>query len=221
MSTDTTTSRLDREVDCYFDFISPFAYLQAEILAREPLPARVSYKPVLFAGLLKQWGQLGPAEIVPKRRFTFRYCMWKAHQLGIPMRLPPMHPFNPLPLLRLAIALDCAPQACLTLFRFVFQQGRSAEDPAAWRDLLASLDAPDAAERIARADVKDGLRRNTEAAIARGVFGVPTLAVDTELFWGADATQMCRDYLTGDRWFSGADATAVDRMPEGVQRQRP
>jgi 2-hydroxychromene-2-carboxylate isomerase len=207
-------------VDWYFDFISPFSFLQAEMLARDPLPATLRCKPMLFAALLEHWGQLGPAEIVPKRRFTFRHCLWRAHRLGISMRMPPAHPFNPLRLLRLAIALDGDPEACLAIFRFVFRDGQSPEDEDAWRALTASLGAGDADQRIARSEVKDALRHNGEEAIARNVFGVPTLAVDGELFWGADATDMCRDYLRGDALFSHSEMVRAGSLPEGVQRRR-
>ena len=207
-------------IDWYFDFVSPFSFLQAELLARDPLPAPVRCKPVLFAALLEHWGQLGPAEIAPKRRFTFRYCLWRAHQLGIPMRMPPAHPFNPLRLLRLAIALDSAPQACLAIFRFVFRDGLSSDDADAWRNLTASLGVEDADQRISRAEVKEALRRNGEEAIARNVFGVPTLAVEGELFWGVDATDMCRGYLRRDSAFADGEMMRVDNLPEGARRGR-
>lgn len=207
-------------VDWYFDFISPFSYLQAELLAREPLRATLRCKPVLFAGLLEHWGQLGPAEIGPKRRFTFQYCLWKASQLGIPMRMPPAHPFNPLRLLRLAIALDSAPAHCLSLFRFVFRDGYAPDDEEAWRSLVEGLGVSDVDRRISQVDVKDALRRNGEEAIARGVFGVPTLAVGDELFWGADATDMCRDYLAGSALFSDPEMRRAGSLPEGIQRRR-
>jgi hypothetical protein len=64
------------------------------------------------------------------------------------------------------------------------------------------------------------LRHNGEEAIARNVFGVPTLAADSELFWGADATDMCRDYLCGNELFSSAEMLRAGSLPEGVQRRR-
>jgi 2-hydroxychromene-2-carboxylate isomerase len=207
-------------VDWYFDFISPFSYLQAELLARDPLPASLSCKPVLFAGLLQHWGQLGPAEIEPKRLFTFRYCLWRAHQLGISMRMPPAHPFNPLRLLRLAIALGSDFAICLALFRFVFQDGHSTDNEAAWHELAAAVGAENVDQRIAHPDVKGELRRNGEEAIARGVFGVPMLTVNDQLFWGADATDMCRDYLRGDPVFCDPEMRRVSMMPASAQRRR-
>src|SRR5258708_19300441 len=102
----------------YFDFVSPFAYLQCEQLARLEPNLRIHYRPVLFAGLLKANGQKGPAEIDAKRRFTYRFVVWQARALGIKLKFPAVHPFNPLPLLRLAIAADCHPEPLPRLFPF-------------------------------------------------------------------------------------------------------
>src|SRR3981189_2888493 len=80
-----------------FHVIAPFAYLAFPQLSRLPAHVSVELVPVLFAGLLQHFGQLGPAEIPSKRRFTYRFALWRARQLGLPMRMPPAHPFNPLP----------------------------------------------------------------------------------------------------------------------------
>ena len=179
-------------VDWYFDFVSPFAYLQSERLASLPPRMQIRYRPVLFAALLDANGQKGPAEITAKRRFTYRFVVWQARKLGIPLKFPHEHPFNPLPLLRLAIACECAPDAVHRIFRFVWRDGRLPDLPIEWAELTHDLALPDAGARIASPEVKDALRRNTDEAIARGVFGVPTLAVGDELFWGLDATPLSR-----------------------------
>ena len=82
------------KVSWVFDVISPFAYLAFPQLSRLPAHVSVEFVPVLFAGLLQHFGQLGPAEIPSKRRFTYRFALWRARQLGLPMRMPPAHPFN-------------------------------------------------------------------------------------------------------------------------------
>ena len=191
-------------VNWYFDFVSPFAYLQSEQLRTLPPRISVRYRPVLFAGLLGANGQKGPAEIAAKRAFTYRFCIWRAKTLGIPLRFPPEHPFNPLPLLRLAIACDSASHAVHEIFRFVWRDGRLPDLPIEWAELAGALGVPDAGARIATAEVKDELRRNTDEAIARGVFGVPTLAIGDELFWGADAKR---------RVLASLPARAASRRP--------
>src|SRR5258707_3336287 len=88
------------KVSWVFDVISPFAYLAFPQLSRLPAHVSVGFVPVLFAGLLKHFGQLGPAEIPSKRRFTYRFVLWRGRPLGAPLRLPPPHPFKPPPLPR-------------------------------------------------------------------------------------------------------------------------
>ena len=72
---------------------------------------------------------------------------------------------------------------------------------------------------IASADVKDGLRANTEAAIARGVFGVPTLAIGEDLFWGFDTLGMVRDYLADPELFQTAEMQRLGTLDYGVPRR--
>ncbi len=204
--------------DWYFDFISPFSYLQCEQLPTLERSIRIRYRPVLFAALLAANGHKGPAEIVSKRRFTYRFVVWQAAKLGIPLKFPAAHPFNPLSLLRLAIVADCEPSAVRRIFRFVWRDGRLGDLPIEWAELTSELDIPDAASRIASSEIKDALKKNTDDAIARGVFGVPTLAIGDELFWGVDATAMAADYIAQGCKFTDAEMTRVASLPAGVQR---
>jgi 2-hydroxychromene-2-carboxylate isomerase len=204
--------------DWYFDFVSPFSYLQCEQLPTLERSIRIRYRPVLFAALLAAHGHKGPAEIPSKRRFTYRFVVWQAAKLGIPLKFPAAHPFNPLALLRLAIAADCEPSAVRSIFRFVWRDGRLGDLPIEWAELISKLDIPDAATRIASSEVKDALRKSTDDAIARGVFGVPTLAIGDELFWGVDATAMAADYVAQGCKFTDAEMTRVATLPAGVQR---
>jgi 2-hydroxychromene-2-carboxylate isomerase len=205
-------------VDWYFDFVSPFAYLQSEQLALLGPKVRIRYRPVLFAALLAAHGHKGPAEIPRKRVFTYRFAVWQARRLGIRFRMPPEHPFNPLPLLRLALACDCTPEAVHRIFRFVWRDGRLPDLPIEWVELAADLRLADAQARIADPAVKEALRRNTDEAIARGVFGVPTLAIGDELFWGADATQMAADFVADGCRFADPESERVASLPVGASR---
>ncbi|MEP7084113.1 MAG: DsbA family protein, partial [Betaproteobacteria bacterium] len=202
-----------------FDFISPFAYLQSEQLHRLTPYVQLSYKPVLFAGLLKHWGQKGPAELVSKRQFTFEFAIWQAARMGIPFKMPPMHPFNPLALLRLATAADSRPEIVQAIFRFVWQDGRLPDTPLEWFELTSLLGLPNADAQISASRVKDDLRAATDVAIARGVFGVPTLMIDDRLFWGVDATDMALDYLQGAPIFDSDAFARVRDVPVGAERK--
>jgi 2-hydroxychromene-2-carboxylate isomerase len=209
-----------KTITCYLDFISPYAYLAFEALPHSlmGLSHRMVYKPVLFAAMLKHHGQLGPAEIPGKREWTYRQVVWQAKQLGVPLDMPAAHPFNPLGLLRLAVACsaDGAPNryVCETIFQHVWQGGAAADDAQRLQALTAQLAPPRAADAQ---DVKEHLKVNTEQAIAAGVFGVPTFCVDDKVFWGLDALPMMRAYLEGNPWFDAAwDAAAS--IQQGVKR---
>ena len=209
------------ELTFYFDVVSPYAWLAFQQLpeALKGISHSVSYKPLLFAALLKHHGQLGPAEIAGKREWTYRQVSWLAHQHGVELQLPARHPFNPLPLLRLAVACDAhgLPNryVCETLLRHVWCGGADAADESRLAQVTEAL-APSRAP--GSAEVKADLKAHTEEAIARGVFGVPTIAVDGKLFWGLDALPMLRAYLTGDAWFDGPHWEAAAGVPQGVQR---
>ena len=209
-----------KTITCYIDFISPYAYLAFEALPNSlvGISHRMVYKPVLFAAMLKHHGQLGPAEVAGKREWTYRQVMWQAKQLGVSLDMPASHPFNPLALLRLAVACsaqgECSRYVCETVFKHVWQGGAAADDAARLHALTQQL----APQRLVDAiDVKDQLKANTEEAIARGVFGVPTFCVDDKVFWGLDALPMMRAYLDGDSWFDASWET-VASVRQGVKR---
>ena len=91
--------------------------------------------------------------------------------------------------------------------------------PIEWAELVDGLGLPDADRRIAAQEVKDELRRNTDEAIARGVFGVPTLAIGDALFWGADATPMAADYAAAGCRFTDPEYARVAELPVGAERE--
>jgi 2-hydroxychromene-2-carboxylate isomerase len=202
----------------YFDYISPYAYLQSAVLPRLAPYARIDPKPVLFAGLLNHFGQKGPAEIPAKKLQTFREIVWLAHLHRIPLTLPCAHPFNPLPLLRLSIALGNDADVVQALFRHVWVDGHLPTDEAPWAALCRSLGVEDPDAEIARPDVKQTLRRNTDEAIGLGVFGVPTLAIDDQLFWGFGMTDAAIAYLRGDAVFRSPEMLRAQSLPDGVHR---
>lgn len=207
-----------KTIDWYFDFISPFSYLQSELLHTLPQDVEIRFKPILFAGLLNHWQNTGPAEIAPKRTWTYEHCAWLAHRHGIPMKMPAEHPFNPLPLLRLCIALGTTPDVVHRLFRYVWHEGKLPGDTDHWQSLLEELGASPAI--LDAPEVKQQLRSNGEQAIAAGVFGVPTAVVDNRCFWGLDATDMLLAWLRGDPFFQSDLFRQAQQMPQGLQRNR-
>jgi 2-hydroxychromene-2-carboxylate isomerase len=201
-----------------FDVISPFAYLSLKQLTQLPPHVEVEYVPVLLAGLLNHYGQIGPAEMPSKRRFTYRFVLWRARRMGIPMQMPPAHPFNPLQALRLIIAAGCSHRAIELVFDAIFQHGLDVADAKVIERLAVELSIDDPMRALNESSVKQQLRQNTDWAIAKGIFGVPTFLVDDELFWGHDSFDMVLDYLRDASAFQGGPMRAIDNLPIGVQR---
>lgn len=210
-------------ITCWFDVISPYAWLAFDRLpqALEGISHAVTYRPVLFAGLLKTWGQKGPAEIGPKRDWTYRQVAWLAHRQGTRLVLPTPHPFNPLALQRLAVAAAPAGgtpnrRVVEALFRHVWcRDGADPNEPEALAALQAELNPP---RDPASDEVKAELRSATEAAARLGLFGVPSFECEGRLFWGQDALPMLRAALERDPWFDGPAWDEAGRRPEGVRR---
>ena len=202
-----------------FDVISPFAYLGLKQLSELPQEVHVEFVPVLFAGLLNHHGQDGPAEIVPKRRFTYRFALWRARKMGIPMRFPPAHPFNPLAALRLIVAAGNTRHAVERVFDTVFAEGKDVADPAVIAGLAAELGVKNPEVSLGATELKQKLRDNTDWAIGHGVFGVPTLLIGNEAFWGHDAFEMALDYLRDPQAFASPEMQAAESLPYGSVRR--
>lgn len=201
----------------YFDFISPFAYISLHRLKELPADVAIEYRPVLFAGLLNHWGQKGPAELPTKRRYTYRWSHWWANRLGVPLRFPAAHPFNPLHHLRLAIACGLKPEAVRRIFDSVWTTGEDASDQGKFAALCAELGVT--ADALAAPEVKDALKKNTEAAARAGVFGVPTIEVEGELFWGADSMEFLRAFLADPATLRNAEMRRLDGLPVAAARR--
>jgi 2-hydroxychromene-2-carboxylate isomerase len=210
----------------HFDFVSPNAYLawtQLPALASR-WDAAIEPVPVLFAGLLEAHGQLGPAEVPAKMRWMVRNNLRKAARLGVPLNPPAFHPFNPLPALR-ACSLRTATAALVgALFRAVWVDALHVSDPAVVARVANDVGL-DGAALVAEADApaaKARLREQTDAAIARGVFGVPTMTVGDDLFWGFDDFPQLELRLAGRDPCDAATARRWDSLrPSATRARRP
>ena len=202
----------------YFDPISPFAWLQWPAIRQLARQREVQLRPILFAGLLQRHGHKGPAEIPAKRRFTYRYVLWRARQAGIPLRFPPAHPFNPLHALRLCVAAGGTPEVIDAVLGWIWAEGKAADGIDALAPLAArlGLKAPETA--LAAPEVKAELQRNFDEALSAGVFGVPTIAINDQLFWGEDATDFALAVLDQPSLLQDAEMSRLDALPVGVRR---
>lgn len=214
------------EVRFVFDFISPYAYLAWTQVHRvvERGGGTVRIEPVLFAGLLNHHGQKGPAEIPSKRIYVFKDTLRRAALLQVPLAPPPTHPFNPLTALRAVIAAPDEKKRALVDGLFDATWGdaerKGVEDPevvAAVADSIG-LDGAALVAQTKDADVKDALRANTEDAIRAGVFGVPTMRVGDELFWGLESLELLAMHLRGNDPVSRQKLAGFAEVPASAKR---
>jgi 2-hydroxychromene-2-carboxylate isomerase len=208
------------QANWYFDFISPFSYLQLARVRQWGERLDITPVPIAFGAVLRHLGTLGPAEIAGRREFTYRFVLWQAERAGVTLRFPPEHPFNPLAALRLCVAAGADWTAVQAIFDHLWRDGRRGATPDDLAGVAAALGIPDASGAVSATATKQRLADNTGAAIAAGVFGVPTLHVGTELFWGNDATPMIEDWLDHPDRFATAEYRRAASLPVGVERRR-
>ncbi len=209
----------DDAVTWYFDVVSPFAYLALPAVTAIARRRPVLFRPIVLGAVLSHWGQLGPAEIAPKRTHTYQLCQFIADRAGVPLRFPPRHPFRSLDTLRLITALDGDPSAIRTAFDFIWAEGRDPSEPSERTALCDRLGLPDLDALIAERHAKARLHARTDAAIAAGVFGVPTLMIGDALFWGLDAMPMGEATLDDPGLLARGEMARLPGLPAGVQRR--
>ena len=204
----------------YFDFISPFAYLHFARFPQLPNNLEITPVPAVFGAILQHWGQLGPAEIPPKRLCVYRFFQWNADQLGIPFTMPPMHPFNPIPALRLCTAAGAGIENTRAVFDLIYGKGIQPDSPEGIRLIGGALNIPHPESAMQDPVVKDTLRANTAQATSDGVFGVPSFVIDGEVFWGGDSMGMMLDFLENPALFEAPEMKRISNMEMGLTRKK-
>jgi len=196
-------------LDFYFDFSSPYGYFAAERI--DAIAARharaVDWRPFLLGVVFKKTGQAPLTEQPLRGDYARRDFARSARLYGLPFTWPERFPIPTQAAARAFYWLDARdPEAARALakalYRAYFGAGRDISLPAVVIEIAAGLGVDGAALATALndADVKDRLRRATEAAIARGVFGSPTVFVDGEPFWGADRLDQVDRWLAVGGW---------------------
>lgn len=212
----------------YFDYISHNAYLawwRLEAL-EERFGVEFEFVPVLFAGLLNAHGQLGPAEIPAKASWMAKDVIRKAALLGVPLVAPASHPFNPLLPLRLSsadVSAEDRRRLVGAIFDAIWGRGLAISDPQVLASVVeeAGLPSADLLEAAGSRPIKERLREQTDAAIAHGVFGVPTVQVEEELFWGYDDFAHLELHLAGQDPLDRSALESWSRIRPTARRRRP
>ena len=181
-------------IEFFFDPVSPYAWLagtrldEIEAVTGENIVVR----PILFAGLLKAHGHLGPAEIPAKRRYIFRDVMRRANEYALVLQGPPKHPFNPLKALRIATATETETLRrafAVNVMNAAWSLGQDLNDDSVLDKIThdVGLDTNWWRKAVDDVDVKKQLLVATQQAVDSDIFGVPTFRAGNELFWGDDS----------------------------------
>lgn len=193
-----------RTVEIAFDVVCPYAYLastQIEAIAART-GASIVWEPILLGGVFRAIGQVDDPNVVTsaaKRAHTERDLRRWATHFGVPLVRRAGPPRRSVLAMRAICATAAAdrPKAIHALFAALHARGEDIADPAVAQRALDSV-ALDGADLVARADdpaIKDDLRARTAHAVARGVFGVPAMFVEGELYWGQDRLDWVEDAL--------------------------
>ena len=192
-----------KSLEFYFDFGSPTAYLAHKRLGQlsTQYDLAVTYKPMLLGGVFKATGNNSPITIPAKGQYMMAHDLPRfAHRYGVEINPNPFFPINTLNLMRTAIAaerLDCATRFINAVFDAVWVQEKNMGDSAVVAAVLTEhgLDAPALLALSQDPEVKAALITNTEAAVARGIFGTPTFFMDNEMYFGQDRLDFVEEAL--------------------------
>ncbi len=197
-------------IDFYFDFASPYGYLGS--LRIDTLAAqhgrRVAWRPILLGAVFKITGMKPNMHQPLRGAYLRRDTARIARDWGVPYCFPAVMPLNPVAASRAFYWLeatdpDRARDLAAALYHAHWGQGRDLEKPEAVAEVAALALGLDGAALLAglqQPEVKDRLRRETETAIARGVFGAPFFFVDDEPFWGCDRLDQIDRWLARGGW---------------------
>ena len=195
---------MSKKVEFFFDVGSPTAYLawtQLPALCAQA-GAELVYRPMLLGAVFQATGNASPAAVPAKGRYMDADMARYARRYGVPFAMNPHFPINTLTLMRGATGAQLrAPERFHDYLRGVFHamwvEPRNLNDPATAAKSLAAagFDPAEVMGWANDADVKAALRASTDEAVARGVFGAPTMFVGTEMFFGQDRIELVREAL--------------------------
>ena len=194
-----------KQIEFYFDFGSPTAYLaytQLPKIARE-CGAEIVWRPMLLGGVFKGAGNQSPVLVALKGVWMWGDMERWARRYGVPLLKNPHFIINTLTLMRIAVGLqmrqpDLFPRYVDAMFHAMWVEPRNLGDAAVVADTLqkAGFDAPALAALAADPEVKAKLIDVTDQAVKRGVFGAPTMFVGTDMFFGQDRLEFVREALS-------------------------
>ncbi|ANB75595.1 disulfide bond formation protein DsbA [Paraburkholderia phytofirmans OLGA172] len=191
---------MSMQVDFYFDYGSPTSYLAYEQMPglAERTGAVVRFRPILLGGILQATSNVSPMDIPLKRKWMIADMEFFARRYGVPFTVNPNFPINTLNLMRGAIYAQREGfllEYSDAVFTAMWADGRNLGDIAEIKAVLTAAHLPVDAILAATQDpeIKDALKRETQAAVQRGLFGAPVLFVGNTMFFGQDRVQYAEE----------------------------
>ncbi|RMG11853.1 MAG: 2-hydroxychromene-2-carboxylate isomerase [Deltaproteobacteria bacterium] len=205
------------KIEYWYDIVCPYAYLASTQIARlERRTGRsVEWRPFLLGGVFRSLGvpdqpKMSPAKARMNLLDLHRWADW----FGVSLRMPAAHPRRTVLALRAILAAgEARVAATQALFRAYWVIGQDVSDPEVVARILADagLDGPALVERAGSPEIKEALRRETDTAVARGIFGAPAFVVDGALFWGQDRLDFVEAAALGGGRLGFGTPTAPER----------
>ena len=194
---------MGKQVEFYFDFGSPYSYLAYKALPgiAAAHAAQIVWRPMLLGGVFKATGNHSPAEIPAKSKWMQRDMQRWAERYGAAFTRNPHFPINTLTLMRGAAGMQMRGpdfrKYVEAIFHAMWEEPRNLGEPQELAAVLrqAGFDADAFQSLVNDPAVKEQLKKNTEEAVARGVFGAPTFFVGEEMFWGQDRLDFVAEAL--------------------------
>jgi len=183
---------MTKPIEFYFDFASPYSYLahkQIRKIEKEE-SIKVNYKPIFLGGLHKLSGITAAAFINSKAKFMIRDCKMVSKKLNIKFKFNPLFPINSLNLMRglLSINSNIKDNYIDLFFNAYWQNGSNLNDKKIVFDVLKNckIKKNDFLKKIKDQKIKDKLKKLTQEAYDKDIFGAPTFIVNEKIFWGQD-----------------------------------
>lgn len=192
---------MTKTVTFCFDFGSPYSYLAYNYLSPiKEAGAQIDLKPVLLGGIFKATGNQPPATVQKKGEYMFKDIQRWANKLDISFKMNPYFPILTVPHMRGAILAqkkDILEEYMQSMFDSMWLKGLNLNDQEILTKVASEsgIDPNDFAEGISSDEIKDELRLNTQFAIDKGAFGVPTYFLENEIFWGIDSIKFLLESL--------------------------
>jgi len=198
---------MERQVDFYFDVVSPYSYLafgRVERICREA-GAELVLRPMLLGAVHNAVGITAPIEVRSKASYQLRDIQRWAEYYGLPMRFPEPFPFRTLKTMRAAMTGEDLEPFVREAFALYWEEGgapkglEEADEDEPVREVARRIgrDPEEVLEKAASGEAKEALKGATAEALERGVFGAPAFFVGDEMFWGNDRLHFVEAALNG------------------------